>query len=181
VKTARWAMVGMVVLALLIVAAAPRMGETARLNKVAKYFVCHAAGQEGTMHFEYLELPYQATFGQAGHFNEDGTPRAGHEDDFLTVEGDGDCDGENAPTATPDPSATDTNTLEPTATDTQEPTATDTPEPTASDTATPTATGTLEPSATPTATSTPNQLTETPDIVPTYCEGLPQPCHSGSG
>ena len=175
-KTARWAMVGMVVLALLIVAAAPRLGEAARLSKVTKYFVCHAAGQEGTTHFEYLELPYQATFGQAGHFNEDGTPRAGHEDDFLTVEGDEDCDGEQ-PTATADPSAT--TTFEPTASASPEPTSTDTLEPTATDTAT--ATGTLEPTETPTATLTPNQLTETPDIVPTYCEGLPQPCHSGSG
>ena len=30
-----------------------------------------------------LTLPYNAVFGQAGHFNEDGTPQAGHEQDYL--------------------------------------------------------------------------------------------------
>jgi hypothetical protein len=105
----------------------------AAVEKVAvKYFVCHADGQSGTTKFSYLELPYEATFGQAGHFNEDGTPAAGHEDDFLTVEGDNgkngdavECDGvvtppTNTPTATftstptntPDPDVTPTATSE---------------------------------------------------------------------
>src|SRR3990172_9622991 len=57
--------------------------------------ICHAAGQAGTTQFTTLHLPYVAVYGQAGHFNEDGTPRAGHEDDYL-----GPCEGDN-PTPTP--------------------------------------------------------------------------------
>jgi hypothetical protein len=45
--------------------------------------ICHAAGQAGTTQFVTLTIPVNAAFGQAGHFNEDGTPRAGHEDDYL--------------------------------------------------------------------------------------------------
>jgi hypothetical protein len=30
-----------------------------------------------------LTTPYNAAFGVAGHFNEDGTPRAGHEQDYV--------------------------------------------------------------------------------------------------
>ncbi len=45
--------------------------------------LCHAAGQEGTLQFTTLTIAYNAAFGQAGHFNEDGTPAAGHENDYL--------------------------------------------------------------------------------------------------
>ena len=45
--------------------------------------ICHAAGLEGTTQFVTLTLPEVAVFGQAGHFNEDGTPAAGHEADYL--------------------------------------------------------------------------------------------------
>ena len=45
--------------------------------------VCHAAGRDGTTHFVELTLAYPAVFGTAGHFYENGTPRAGHEDDYL--------------------------------------------------------------------------------------------------
>lgn len=45
--------------------------------------LCHAAGQEGTTQFVTLTISANAAFGQAGHFNEDGTPRAGHEEDYL--------------------------------------------------------------------------------------------------
>jgi len=44
---------------------------------------CHAAGQDDTTQFVTLTLPFEATFGQAGHFNEDGTTQAGHEQDYL--------------------------------------------------------------------------------------------------
>lgn len=49
-------------------------------NKVT---LCHAAGQAGTTKFTTLTISYNAAFGRAGHFYEDGTPRAGHEDDYL--------------------------------------------------------------------------------------------------
>ena len=52
-----------------------------------KVTICHAAGQAGTTHFVEITASRNAIFGEAGHFYEDGTPRAGHEDDFL-----GPCD-----------------------------------------------------------------------------------------
>ncbi len=48
-----------------------------------KVTLCHAAGRDGTDHFVTLTIGYQAAYGPGGHFNEDGTPRAGHEDDYL--------------------------------------------------------------------------------------------------
>ena len=47
-----------------------------------KVTICHAAGQEGTTKFVTLTLPRNAVYGQAGHFNEDGTTQAGHEADY---------------------------------------------------------------------------------------------------
>ena len=45
--------------------------------------ICHAAGQDDTTKFVTLRLPIKAVFGKAGHFNENGTAAAGHEDDYL--------------------------------------------------------------------------------------------------
>src|SRR6476620_2972980 len=45
---------------------------------------CHVAGRaDDPANTVTLTLPYNAVFGQAGHFNEDGTPQAGHEHDYL--------------------------------------------------------------------------------------------------
>ena len=45
---------------------------------------CHVAGrEEDPANTVTLTLPYNAAFGQAGHFNEGGTPNAGHEQDHL--------------------------------------------------------------------------------------------------
>ena len=64
--------------------------------------LCHADGQSGTTKFSTITVAYPAAYGQAGHFNEDGTPTAGHEDDYL-----GPCLVEEDPTATPvSPTAT---------------------------------------------------------------------------
>lgn len=51
--------------------------------------ICHGAGLAGTTQYVTLTLPEQAVFGQAGHFNENGTPAAGHEQDYM-----GACVGE---------------------------------------------------------------------------------------
>lgn len=48
-----------------------------------KVTICHAAGQAGTTHFNTLTIGYNAVYGPAGHFYENGTPRAGHEQDYL--------------------------------------------------------------------------------------------------
>lgn len=49
------------------------------------YTVCHVTQQDGeAAHYVILrDLPYSATFGPGGHFDESGTPLAGHENDFL--------------------------------------------------------------------------------------------------
>ena len=77
--------------------------------------ICHAAGLEGTTQYVTLTIPYVAAFGPAGHFNENGTPRAGHEDDYL-----GECEGDDTTTTTEET----TTTTEETTTTTEETTTT---------------------------------------------------------
>ena len=69
-----------------------------------KLTICHAAGQSGTTHFVEVTACRNAIIGQAGHFNEDGTPNAGHELDVF-----GPCESEDpTPEPTPEPTP-DTN------------------------------------------------------------------------
>lgn len=67
----------MAALILLLAAPLPALGDSEKVT------ICHAAGQEGTDQFITLELAYPAVYGPGGHFNEDGTPQAGHEADYL--------------------------------------------------------------------------------------------------
>ena len=141
--------------------------------------ICHAAGQAGTLMFVTLNLPYPAVYGNGGHFNENGTPQAGHENDYL-----GPCVNQTEPTptatATREPTLTPTNTatpvptLTPTNTATPVPTLTPTNTATPVPTLTPTDTPTPGPSLTPTETSTPGPTqevtleptaTSTPNII----------------
>lgn len=48
-----------------------------------KVYVCHAAGQTGTTKFVTNHVPATESGFPQGHFTEDGTPEAGHEDDYL--------------------------------------------------------------------------------------------------
>lgn len=86
-----------------------------------KVTICHAAGQEGTTHYITLTIGYNAVYGPAGHFYENGTPRAGHEQDYL-----GPCQGDSE---TPTPTPTETETPPPTPTETEPPTPTETDDP----------------------------------------------------
>lgn len=52
-------------------------------NGQDKVTICHAAGLAGTTQFVTIEVAWPAAYGQAGHFYENGTPRAGHEQDYL--------------------------------------------------------------------------------------------------
>ncbi|KKQ92428.1 MAG: hypothetical protein UU16_C0006G0026 [Candidatus Woesebacteria bacterium GW2011_GWA2_40_7] len=74
---------------------------------------CHAAGLTGTTHFNYH---YNKAW--TAHFYDNGSPKAGHEDDFYTLIGDRDCDGQVDSTPTPTPTDCDgdcpTATPEPT-------------------------------------------------------------------
>ena len=49
-----------------------------------KVTICHVAGRaDDPANYITLTIPWVAVYGQAGHFNEDGTPQAGHEQDSL--------------------------------------------------------------------------------------------------
>lgn len=48
-----------------------------------KVTICHAAGRVGESSRITITIAWTAAFGQAGHFYENGTPRAGHEQDIL--------------------------------------------------------------------------------------------------
>ncbi len=86
-----------------------------------KITICHGAGRDGTTHFETLTLSRNAVYqdqGQGGHFYENGTPKAGHEQDYL---------GECRSTASPSPSASVTPSTSPSVT--PSPSASNTPAP----------------------------------------------------
>lgn len=71
-----------------------------------KVTICHAAGQAGTTHFVTLTIGAPAVYGPGGHFNENGTPQAGHEQDYM-----GPCQGdETTTTDTTETTTTDTDT-----------------------------------------------------------------------
>ena len=89
-----------------------------------KVTLCHASGQSGTLHYETLTVGYPAAYGEAGHFYENGTPRAGHEDDYL-----GPCRPE-VTTTTEGPTSTTTTTTSPTTSSTTSTSSTTIPTPT---------------------------------------------------
>lgn len=120
-----------------------------------KVTLCHAAGLAGTTHYVTLTVGYAAAYGPAGHFDENGTPRAGHEQDYL-----GAC---TTPTSTPTARSTSTPTSVQ-STSTFSPTLTPSITPTVGQTLTVTPLSSL----TPTATATPNTtivLIAPPQIV----------------
>lgn len=116
--------------------------------------ICHAAGREGTTKFVTLTLPYNAVYGNGGHFNENGTTRAGHEQDYL-----GPCVGN--PTPTPTATATGNPTVTPSNRPSETPV---TPSATPTSEPTPTVTPSEIPSASPSVEPTP-EPSETPQIT----------------
>lgn len=126
---------------------------------------CHA--NSGASGYNYLNNP-----AWDNHFENNGTPKAGHELDFYTVEGDTDCDRQ---IVTPTPTVVPTNSPTPTLIPTQSPSPTVTPSPTptlpatppvspsVTPTPSPTVTPTQSPSPTPTDVSTPT-VTPTPIV-----------------
>ena len=126
-----------------------------------KVTICHAAGLAGTTHFETLTIGYPAVYGPAGHFFENGTPQAGHEDDYF-----GACQ-ETTTTTEQTTSTTEetTTTTEATTTTTEQETTTTTEAPTTT-TEAPTTTTTAVPYD-PTTTTTAPALVVTPTTSPT--------------
>lgn len=115
--------------------------------KQEKVTICHATSSE-TNPYVTLTIAYPAVYGPAGHFNENGTTQAGHEEDYF-----GPCQSVESPSPSvtptsepssePSPSATPDASVEPTT----EPSPTPSPEP--STTPEPTPEPTQEPSSSP--------------------------------
>lgn len=137
----RRVLVGLTVL-LMILAVLWTAGQP--INASEKVTLCHAAGLEGTTHFVEITVGRPAAFGPAGHFFENGTPRAGHEEDYL-----GPCENE------------------PTSTTRAEPTTTTKPNPTTTTSTTRGATTTTETTAPSSTTSTSTPATTTSISVST--------------
>ena len=68
-----------------------------------KVTICHAAGLAGTTHYITLTISRNAVFGPGGHFFENGTPQAGHEQDYM-----GACTTDTTTTDTTDTTTTTT-------------------------------------------------------------------------
>lgn len=113
-----------------------------------KVTLCHAAGLDGTTKYVTLTVGYPAAYGEAGHFYENGTPRAGHEDDYL-----GYCEGD-------EPSASPSSTSSPSAS--TGPTPGPTTGPSEGPLPTPTSEATPEASLTPQPTSSPSSPLPSP-------------------
>lgn len=133
----------------LVLVLALALPATAAADKVT---ICHAAGLDGTTKYVRIVVARQAT---SGHFDNNGTPLAGHEDDLL-LEGDVECPGGSVePTPTPSQSVTPTPSQSPTAS--TAPTPSPSGEPVASPTLTPGTTPDIEPVGSP--------VTELPDTA----------------
>ncbi|HLC05576.1 MAG TPA: hypothetical protein VJK02_21260 [Anaerolineales bacterium] len=92
---------------------------------------CHATSDPSGTHYQYLFNPAWVQ-----HFENNGTPKDGHELDFFTFEGNTDCvrdEPTDDPTATEIVEATATDVIEPTATEEGQPTATEEGRPTPTD------------------------------------------------
>src|SRR5688572_10936835 len=68
-----------------------------------KITICHASGHDDITHFVTLEISENAVYGNGGHFDENGTPQAGHEGDYF-----GPCAADPDDTTTTSPEATTT-------------------------------------------------------------------------
>lgn len=113
----------------------------------SKVTICHATGNGS---YITLTLPYNAVFGKSeasGHFNEQGTPNSGHENDYL-----GPC--------LPPPTTTTTTTTTPPTTSS-----------TTSSTVSPTTSTTSTSSPTTTTSTPPRRLTTTTIVIDT-CEDV---------
>lgn len=126
-----------------------------------KVYVCHATSSESNP-WVTLPVPPTDTGYPQGHFTENGTQEAGHEQDYL-----GYCEGDE-PSASPSFSSSPSTSPQPTAS--PSPTVEPTSSPSAEPSSTPTPTITPEPSSTPQPTSSPSsspQPSEVPSALPT--------------
>lgn len=122
-----------------------------------KVTLCHAAGLDGTTQYVTIEVGWPAAYGPAGHFYENGTPRAGHEQDYL-----GPCTATPSPTP-PAPTSTPSPSASPSQQPTPSPSTSPTPSPTSSPAPTPVMT--LPPTDTDPPTTNTQRLDRTLDLL----------------
>lgn len=130
-----------------------------------KVYVCHAAGRaDEPANWVTLHVPATSTGYPQGHFTENGTQEAGHEQDYL-----GQCK-EPQPSATPpispEPSLSPTPSPSTTPAPSATPEVTSPPSPEPSTSPSPEPTRTPTPSVSPSPTSTPTQVPYTPIPTP---------------
>jgi hypothetical protein len=93
------------------------MAPVVKADNDDKITICHGAGRAGTTHFETLTISRNAVYqdqGNGGHFYENGTPKAGHEQDYV-----GGCrSAEASPSTNPSASPSVTPSVNPSATPT---------------------------------------------------------------
>jgi hypothetical protein len=105
----------LIVVAALLVALGGVLVATAPADGADKVTICHAAGRAGTTKYVTLTISENAVYKeQGGHFFENGTPRAGHEDDYL-----GPCLTVDPTDPTTEPTEPTTEPTEPTTEPTQ--------------------------------------------------------------
>ena len=149
-------------LTLIAAAALAAMTLSAPASATDKVTICHATGNGG-----YVEVTaaYSAIYGQAGHFNEPGSPNKGHEDDY-----EGPCD-HGTTTSTSSSTSLPSTTTSSSTTSTVDTTSTSTTEP--STTSSIASTTTVAPSSTTdSSVSTTNPTTSTSSTGPTTSAGV---------
>ena len=153
------------------------LGTQVVFSKVDKITICHATSSEVVV---TLELPEESVYGESGHFYENGTTQAGHEEDYL-----GECvvpTESPVPSESPEPSTEPSESPEPSET----PLPSESPEPTLEPTPLPSESP--EPSETPSPTESPEpsnspELSNTPVPPPSESPSNTPPvgCQSGCG
>ncbi|HYD35091.1 MAG TPA: hypothetical protein VD999_03425 [Vitreimonas sp.] len=131
--------------------------EECQANGNKKIVICHATSSDEVNPYVMIDISCEALYGDngnAGHFDENGSPLNGHEDDYIPHDGET-CNPEASASPSPTPSVEPSPTAEPSATPnpspTLEPSATPEPSPSMEPSASPEA----SPSASPTASSNP--------------------------
>jgi hypothetical protein len=76
--------------------------------------ICHVVGPAGAEQHITLEVAAAAVFGPGGHFNDNGTPRAGHDSDYLgpCVEDEDHIDSHSETTSSEEEKTTSTTTAD---------------------------------------------------------------------
>ncbi len=150
-----------------------------------KIRICHSTSSE-TNPYELLNISCSALYGRndnAGHFEADGSPLAGHLDDYFVHQGDTTCGFVSPePSTSPNPSTSPTPTIEPSPSEEPQPSTTPDPSSTPDPSASPQPSTTPVPSGEPSPSSDPSpRATFEPSASPTTNSNNIDPSSEGVG